>query len=147
MVKLKIVELDSFKVVGIKVVSHWSGLSVEMPKAWQTIHQRVDELKNRTSPYFYDICLQLVGEEFTQLVGCEVRNLDEIPYNMEGYELPAASYIYVHHTLPVEQMYESFEKMYTWAKEHNYTIDPTDFKIQKTPIDGNNGHHLYLRII
>ncbi|MBM6618040.1 GyrI-like domain-containing protein [Bacillus suaedaesalsae] len=145
---MKIVELDSFKVVGLKVVSHWSGLSAMMPNAWQQIHQRVDELTNRTSPYFYDICLQLVGEDFTQLVGCEVSNLEEVPHDMEGYEILPASYIYSHHTLPVEQMYETFQSMYTWANENGYTIDPTDFKIQKTSMSSEEeGHHLFLRII
>lgn len=144
---MKVVELESFKVVGFKVVSHWSGLSIEIPKAWQQIHQRVSEVKNRTSPYFYDICLQLVGEEFTQLVGCKVSHLDEIPIGMEGYNVPTASYIYAEHTLPDYLMHETFQKMMDWAKEKSLTIDPADFKIQKTPMSGDEGHHLYVRLI
>jgi hypothetical protein len=37
--------------------------------------------------------------------------------------------------------------MYNWAKNQGYTVDPTDFKIQKTSLLPEDGHHLYIRII
>lgn len=144
---MKLVEEKSFKVVGIKVESDWRGLHIEMPKAWQEVIKRANEIENRDSAYFFDICLQLVGDEFTQLVGCEVSDLEKIPEGMTGVEVPAATYVYYRHVQPVTEMANSFADMYEWAKTHGYTADPTDFKIQKSSFGDEEEHHLYIRVL
>ncbi|MED1204117.1 GyrI-like domain-containing protein [Heyndrickxia acidicola] len=143
---MEIIKLEPFCIVGMKVVCDWRGLSVEMPKAWEEIRNRVMEIENLESNEFYDICLRVQGEEFTQLVGCRVFEINDVPPGMTGVLIPAASYAYFHHLRPENEIADSFGKLHGWVKEQGYTVDPTDFKIQKSSHPQEDGHHLYLRI-
>ncbi|WP_442598368.1 GyrI-like domain-containing protein [Neobacillus sp. D3-1R] len=145
---MQIVKKEAFNVVGKKVIAHWQELGVEMPKAWKEVIERKAEVKNRISPNILDICLQLVNEEFTQLVCVEVSDLSEIPEGFEGVHIPEQQYLYTKHTGSVMEIAQTFGAMIQWAKDNHLTIDPLDFKIQYTHENNpEEGYDLYFKII
>lgn len=77
---------------------------MEMPKLWNKFTQRVGEIKNRTSEYMIDINLQVVQNEFTELICVEVNNLSYIPEGMTGLVIPSQSYAYLKHEGPIEEL-------------------------------------------
>ncbi|HYK74533.1 MAG TPA: GyrI-like domain-containing protein [Pseudoneobacillus sp.] len=145
---MQIVKKEAFNVVGKKVVAPWQQLGTEMPKAWQEVMARRDEINHRTSPYILDICLQLVNGEFTQLVCVEVSDFVDIPNGFEGAHIPEQQYIYTKHTGSVMEIAETFGAMIQWAKDNHLTIDPLDFKIQYTHENSpEEGYDLYFKIV
>ncbi|WP_026694823.1 GyrI-like domain-containing protein [Peribacillus kribbensis] len=143
---MELLKKEAFKAVGKKVTCSWTELQTEMPRAWQEVTERKDEIKCKTSEDLMDICLQVKDGVFTQLVGAEVRDFSDIPIGFEGVSIPEQQYIYSLYSGDVKDMAAHFEKMQEWASSRNYQFDPLDFKIEQTI---NNGRlaGLYLKIL
>lgn len=146
MMVMKIVSKNSFKVVGILVESDWRNIHKKMREAWSVFKERVEEIKERKGDYYFDISLAMEEDLFRQLICVEVSNFNDIPVGMTGKVIPAANYIYYQHKGPVENIAESFGKIYQWAEENAYSTD--DFKIDYGYSDDDIGevHDLYLRV-
>lgn len=145
---MELVSKPSFNVIGKKVSCTWDKLGIEMPEAWKEVIQRKNEIKNRISPYILDVCLHVKNGEFTQLIGCEVSELADIPTGFDGKLIPEQKYVYTKHTGSVMEIATAFGEMIEWAKENNLTIDPEDFKIQYTPEENEaEGYDLYFKVL
>lgn len=143
---MEIVTKEGFAVVGMKVACHWQELGKLMPLAFKEMHQRLDEVKNKVNANVLDVCLQVVNEEFTQLVCVETTDIEPTPEGMEGHFIPTQQYVYSKHTGPDYEMPNTFGKMMEWAKENGHTIDPLDFKIQY-PASEDGSYDLYVKIV
>lgn len=42
--EMELIEKETLILVGLPVAAHWRDLWVEMPKAWQTLFSRIDEI-------------------------------------------------------------------------------------------------------
>jgi predicted transcriptional regulator YdeE len=144
---MEIVKKQAFYAIGKKVSCHWEQLPVEMPKAWSEVLSRKEEILNRVSPYFLDICLELEKDNFTQLVAVEVSELTHIPDGFIGVQIPEQTYIYTKHIGLEMEIANTFGAMINWAKENHLSIDPKDFKIQYTHENENQGFDLYFKIV
>lgn len=143
---MEIIERDSFTVIGIEVEAPWDELHEKMPKTWQEIKNRLDELSDRKSDVMMDISLDVTDGRYTQLIGVEVEKSASVPDGMEKVEIPAQRYIYHQHEGDLSRIAESFGKMYDWAKERE--IETEEFKIdygyQK---DGTETEHaLFIKV-
>lgn len=144
---MKLVQKDSFKAVGIKVVANWDNLWIEMPRVWKEFVLRYAEIKNRIDDTFIDISLQKEGDEFIQLVCAEVLVIEDVPQGMVGLEIPSQRYIYFRHVGPVAQITTSFGKMHEWADKNGQAVD--DFKLDRgyTKEGLEQEHDLFIRIV
>lgn len=124
---MKIVEKESFIVVGMKVEADWQELHAKMPEAWKSAENRLEEITNRKEDVMMDISLDVTDGRYIQLIGVKVENSAGVPDGMEKVKIPAQRYIYHQHEGDLSGIAESFGKMYNWAKEHG--IETGEFKI------------------
>lgn len=110
--KPELITKNEFKVIGMKITCGRSLLHLEMPKLWNKFTQRVGEIKNRTSEYMIDINLQVVQNEFTELICVEVNNLSYIPEGMTGLVISSQSYAYLKHEGPLEELFNLIQNLY-----------------------------------
>lgn len=142
---MEIRQLETFKLVGIKVEADWRHLATEMPAAWQVIRARQTEIKDRVDNDFLDVCLQKQGEIYTQFVSVEVSHFASIPEGMSAIEIPACQYIYHLHTRSEDQIAATFGAMYAWAQQNGIAVD--EFKIDRTSSNTQAEHHLFIRVV
>lgn len=106
---MKVIQKNAFKVVGIKVKARWEELWTEMPQAWKRFMQRSEEIENRINDKFIDLSLQKDGDEYTQLICCEVSNFGKTPDGMTALEIPTQKYISYRHHGSLTEIAASFE--------------------------------------
>lgn len=145
--KPELINKNEFKVIGMKITCDWSKLHTEMPKLWKSFNERIGEIDNIINDCTIDICLQVVENDFTQLICVEVSDLSNIPEGMTGMVIPSQSYAYLKHEGPVEDIWKSFGALQSWIKETGLTIDPLDFKMDYCPKDPVLPHELYEKVI
>ena len=143
----ELITKNEFKVIGMRIICDWSQLQTEMSKLWKNFIQRVEEIKNRTSDYMIDMCLQVVENDFTQLICVEVSDLSYVPEGMIALTIPSQTYAYLKHEGPTEDIWKSFEELQNWIKERGLIIDPLDFKMDYCQNDPLLPHELYQKII
>jgi predicted transcriptional regulator YdeE len=143
----KLITKNEFKVIGLKITCDWSQLHMEMLKLWNDFTLRVGEIKNRTNEYMIDINLQVVQNEFTELICVEVNDLCDIPDGMTGLVIPTQTYAYTQHEAPIEDIWKTFGELQSWIKETGRVIDPLDFKMDYCLNDSSLPHELYQKIV
>ena len=131
----------------MKITCDWSLLSVEMPKLWWVFIQRACEIRGRSSDYMIDMNLQVIGNEFTELICVEVDELRHIPEGMVGLTIPSQRYAYLKHEGPVEEIWKSFGELQNWIAEAGHTKDPLDFKMDYCPKYQTSPHELFQKIV
>lgn len=124
---MELIEKETLILIGLPVAAHWRDLWVEMPKAWQTLFSRIDEIPHRTSEALVDASLQQDGEYYKQLVGARVASVERLPEGMEAVEIPAQRYLRHRHEGSLADIAQTFGQMYEWAAENS--IEVSDFKI------------------
>jgi predicted transcriptional regulator YdeE len=143
---MEIIEKDGFKVVGIQVVADWRGLHKEMPNTWKIFKQRVHEINHRVRDKMMDISLQYEAGLYTQIICVEVEADNEVPEGMVTCLIPNQKYIHYYHEGPLQEIAQSFSKMYRWADEHKHKTD--QFKIDYGYVQNGSEerHNLYVRL-
>lgn len=143
---MEIVEKGPLKVVGIEVVASWRDLWTEAPRAWEQLRARAGEIRNRTGEVFLDVSLEQNEGIYRQVVGAEVNSLEVVPAGMVGVEIPAHRYIRYRHQGTLEEIAESFGRIYEWASENGHEAD--SFKLDEgyTLTGDEREHDLYVRI-
>lgn len=143
---MKIVEKEGFNAIGIRVSADWKNLHVEMPGAWNHFKQRLEEISNRKNEVMMDLSLSKEGDTYTQLIGVEVEEFEEVPEDMTTVSIPKQAYIYYRHKGDLSGIASSFGKMYDWAEENR--IKAEEFKIDYGYLeDGSEtSHDLYVKI-
>lgn len=145
--KPELITKNEFKVIGMKITCDWSLLHIEMPKLWNKFTQRVGEIKNKTNEYIIDMNLQVVKNQFTELICVEVNDLSYIPEGMTGLVIPSQTYAYLKHEGTTEDIWKSFGELQSWIKETGLTRDPLDFKMDYCLSDPMLPHELFQKIV
>jgi predicted transcriptional regulator YdeE len=144
---MDIILLNEFKVIGFKVTCSEERLGTEMPELWKSFMARAGEIKNRSDNYIMDICIEVVGKDYTQCICLKVDDFDFVPSGMDAIVIPSQKYIHHRHEGNVKDIWLSFWNMQKWAKENGYTIDPQDCKIDAGLEDNESIHELYIKIL
>lgn len=144
---MEVVLKEKFTVVGVLVQGTWEELPTKMRQEWSTFFDRALSIPNRVNEYALDISLSVDNGVYTQLICAEVSEAAQIPNGMVFREIPAQYCIYYRHQGALEQIADSFGKMYQWAKAQG--LEALDFKIDHgyTSDGSEDGHDLYLAII
>lgn len=144
---MEIINKSGFAVIGIKVEAEWEELHTKMPKAWQKVKQRLDEISGRKDDVMMDVSLSEVNGIYKQLIGVEVIMDAEVPDGMTKIVIPPKTYVWYQHEGELSGIAESFGKMYAWAEQQN--IETGSFKIDiGYRKDGSEKtHDLYIRVI
>lgn len=145
--EVDVVRKASFKVVGVQVIARWNQLWELMPDAWNDFVTRYADIKNRVSHAFMDLTLGRHGDEFTQLICCEVTSFDDIPPGMVAVEIPDQDYIHLRHDGPIARINAAFGEMHDWAYARDYTLDDFRFDAGYSPDGQDNEHDLYVRLV
>lgn len=144
---MEIVERGPLRVIGIEVVATWRELWTEAPKAWQLLRARADEIPNRAGKVFIDVSLEENEGTYRQVVGAEVDSLDVVPEGMIGVEIPPHRYLRYRHRGTLEEIAESFGRIYAWAAENGLEVD--SFKLDEgyTLAGDEDEHYLFVRLV
>lgn len=143
---MEIVQKSPFQVVGMKITCAGDQLGKKMPAMWKRFKPRADEIPNRLGESMLNICLEKVGDTFTQMICVPVSNLSQIPDGMEGATIPEQRYVRERHTGPEKEIHKTFGAMIEWVQANGLELDPLDFKIDITPADPSLGHDLYIKV-
>lgn len=143
---MEILHLDELHVVGIKVVAHWKELFHKIPEAWNHLFQVSDQILNRNSDFYTEISVSENKGIYTQLLGAEVSSELAAPKEFTTLHIPRQKYIYYQHKGELQEIANSFGKMYDWAKENN--LQAEEFKIDRGYLPGlpNSTHHLFIKL-
>ena len=143
---MELVYKDAFKVVGVLLEADWESLWIEMPRAWKSFLERQGEIEGRVDDGFMDISLREEDGAYQQLICAEVSELAAAPQGMVGMEIPRQRYLHQRHSGPVEEIADTFGRMYDWAKENR--LRAGSFKIDKGyTLEGQaEEHELYIRV-
>lgn len=125
----KIITKKAFTVVGKKVIS--KNQNGEIPQLWDQMGPRWQEIGHVQNPEkYYGICEPTNDDgTFLYLAGQQVAQKDEIPAEMETFEVPAQTYAVFRCTIPtIGEIYEYAFK--TWLPQSNYEHVPApDFEL------------------
>lgn len=114
---MKIVEKEGFNAICIRVSADWKNLHVEMPGAWNHFKQRLEEISNRKNEVMMDLSLSKEGDTYTQLIGVEVEEFEEVPEDMTTVSIPKQAYIYYRHNGDLSGIASSLGKCTTGRKK------------------------------
>ena len=144
---MNIVDMKGFKAVGFQVQGDWQTLPEVMPKKWEEFYKKSGSIKNKVKEGYMDISLSETDGVYTQFICAEVSDFDEIPDGFACKEIPEGKYLHYTHTVRVEEIYASFEEMYSFAEAHGHKV--TGFKIDYGYEEGGteSEHELYIRVI
>lgn len=133
--------------MGIRVQAHWKELFEKMPEAWGSLFEQAGKIQNRKGKSFTEISISADDGLYTELIGAEVEPGTKAPEGMVYYEVPGQKYMYYRHEGTLQEIANSFGKMYDWAKEQNYTAG--EFKIDRGYLTGmpDTPHDLYVKIL
>lgn len=124
---MEVIDKSGFAVVGIKVEAEWEELHTKMPKAWQEMKQRLEEISNRKGDIMMDLSLWEEGGTYKQLVGVETTLDTEVPKGMTKIIIPPKKYVWHQHKGELSEVGETFGQMYEWAEQQN--VETGNFKI------------------
>lgn len=144
---MEIRDLDEIKVVGIPVKGGFEDLYTEVPRAWQNLLQKASDIPHRVNNTYMDITLMKEEDQYTQLVGAEVKGFpEEQKDDLEYVTIPAQTYLHHKHEAPLKQIANTYGKIYEYARNNGLNAD--EFKIDRgyTTDDKEHPHDLYVRI-
>ena len=143
---MEIVERGATKVVGLQVVATWEELWQKVPKAWRIFAERYTAIEHRMEVPLLDVSLGKQGETYVELVAAQVSTFGATPEGMVELEIPRQDYIFYRHTGPVEEIADSFGKIYQWAEKNG--IPAGEMKIDQGYTPGGNDlyHDLYVKV-
>ena len=143
---MEIVELGGLIVIGLEVRATFRGLWREVPRAWEALFERSDEIPDRKGSAFVDVSVEVVDGLYRQVVGTEVARADAVPAGMVRVDVPGRRYVHWRHEGPVAGVANSFARMYDWARAEGL---PTGvFKLDRgyTPGFHERAHDLYVAV-
>ncbi|SMO55072.1 GyrI-like domain-containing protein [Gracilimonas mengyeensis] len=145
---MKIVQKEAFFVTGIIVHAQWEELWEVMPKAWNTLFKRYPEIENRTDDVLMDISLKKEDGLYTQLIGAQTNKENQLPpKGMETVAIPAKTYIHYRHEGSLQEIADSFGKIYNWAKKEEVKAGDFKLDIGYTTSGEEEYHDLYVEVL
>lgn len=143
---MRIVQRRATRVVGLEVVGTWEELWTKAPKAWRALRDRASEIQGRTNDVFVDVSLEESDGVYRQVVGAEVADGVEAPGGMVAVEVPGGTYVEGPHAGPLEQIPESFGRIYAWAAEQDHAATALKLDVGYTVDGGETEHTLFVRL-
>jgi predicted transcriptional regulator YdeE len=143
----EIKSLNRLSIVGFKVEATWEELHRKMPKAWQILRRRFNEIENRKNNVMLDVSLKVEDGTYTQFLGAQVDDPGTIPEGMEFLRIPQQQYVHYRHQGPVVEIASSFGKMYEWGKGQNIRLDEFKLDVGYTAEGNEQIHDLYVRVV
>lgn len=138
------IAFDGMKVAGLCVRAPWQALWEVMPRTWQRLYERAGELESVRCGPFLNASLAVDGEDYLQLVGCPVNEIEAVPDGLAIAEIPAQTLLRHEHRGPLAEIAASFGILLDQARENG--LDPGDFKLDLgyTPDGSELSHELYV---
>lgn len=142
MMKPEIIEKKGCYIVGMQYEG--KNQNGEVSKLWNEFLPRLKEITNRvndTIGYGYETYNKKMFEtgEFTYVAGVEVENLDHIPSEMVGYEIPSNTYAVFTMEAIIENLPKTIGKIYSeYLPQNNLKpIDNYDFEYYTEEFEPN----------
>ncbi|MBN2830478.1 MAG: AraC family transcriptional regulator [Candidatus Cloacimonetes bacterium] len=135
--KTKIVNRDSFKVIGLDC--YCSQIENTIPQLWDRFMKVMHQVPNvKPSQACYGVCLTkdevhvTPESEFRYIAGLEVTSFDEIPEGMVQYTVPKGEYLVVEHVGALDSLPKTYDWVYkVWFEDNSEyeTIGNLDFEV------------------
>ncbi|MGL4392753.1 MAG: GyrI-like domain-containing protein [Fusobacteriaceae bacterium] len=93
-----VIDRGEIKIVGIKGSFKIENGSVEIPKLWKNFFDRINEIKNFADDRCYGVATKIGEDFYEEIVGREVKSLEEVPAGMETIILKPNKYLVFTHT-------------------------------------------------
>jgi predicted transcriptional regulator YdeE len=120
---MRVVHLESKKLVGLRVVCDGDQYVNEIPKASDVLRERLNQIRNVVNPERM-VGAFVVGdcsdEEDGYWVCVEVQEYCEIPNGMVTLTIPAQRYAVIKHTGPNYEIRKTYEILHKWIEENEY---------------------------
>ncbi|MGM0883064.1 MAG: GyrI-like domain-containing protein [Bacillota bacterium] len=120
---MRVVQLESKKLVGIRVICEGDQYVNEIPKAAKKLEERILQIKNVIDPNKM-IGAFVVGdysdEEDGYWVCVEVEEYDEIPEGMVSLNVPEQRYAVITHTGSNHEIRNTYEALHQWINENGF---------------------------
>ena len=146
---MEIIQKEAFWITGFEVQATFKQLWNRMPEEWDRLFAKADLIHSRKTDTFMDISF---GKNqygiYTQFIGAAVSGSEGVvPEGMQRIEISAMECLHHQHSGPLEDIADTFGKMYDWAKEND--INTGEFKIDEgyTPEKNEPTHELYIEIL
>ncbi len=142
----EIIEKGEFEIVGLKCKTSLSDNRV--PALWQEFIKRWGEIKNLAKPgEAYGVCLnemqydyrEFTDEtEFTEIVGAEVTDSENIPEGMLTYTVPKSKYAVFTHKGKLDSLKNTYDYIYgVWIPASKYEVGTNcDFEFYDSRFKG-----------
>ncbi len=113
-----IVSKESMNLIGVD----WSGpyTQREIPELWKVFVERVGEIGGRINQSEYVCPSHGRKTDFTYYITVQVASLEAIPAGMKGIIIPAQTYVKITHRGPMEQVGETYDRLFRWMAESGY---------------------------
>lgn len=144
---MELVEKSAIKVIGVRIIATWDDLFVEMHNAWKAFLPRHTEIPERVSDVFLGATLSKENDEYTQLIGVEVSDIDEVPDGMIAVEIPSQRCVHHQHVGPGTGIAASYGKIYKWADREGYAVDEFKLDVGYTEAGTEEAHDLFVRVV
>ncbi|RCW50376.1 GyrI-like domain-containing protein [Paenibacillus prosopidis] len=118
---MRVVQLESKKLVGIRVVCEGDQYVNEIPKAAKKLEEQVLKIKNVIDPNKMIggfVVGDYLDEEDGYWVCVEVEEYDEIPAGMVTLTVPEQRYAVITHTGSNREIRNSYEALHHWINEN-----------------------------
>jgi predicted transcriptional regulator YdeE len=141
-----IVELGPMTVVGLEVRASFRGLWREVPRAWEALFARAEEIAHRSGSTFVDVSVGVEDGIHRQVVGAQVASAGVVPDGMTSLEIPARRYLYHRHRGPLTGIASSFANMQLWAQAKGMSTGHFKLDVGYTRGFTEKTHDLYLAL-
>jgi len=136
MLACKIMDQKERKVIGIEIACPFERMETEIPKAWQTMKNRIGEVAGRMNETtligmypqesvnpdpntcYYYICVEVASDQ-------------QVPQGMVGLTIPAQKYVSFLHRGPINQFFTAYEKVNAYMEAEGCETDRTAFVLER----------------
>ncbi|MEH7355119.1 GyrI-like domain-containing protein [Neobacillus drentensis] len=119
---IRVIEREEIKVIGIS----WNGTYSQMdciPSLFRRFKGRRYEVPFQTQESILIAPFHTRETEITYYVTTPVEVIDDIPEGMVGFTIPRKNYVFSTHKGRIEEVENTYNKMFAWMKEYGYDQD------------------------
>ncbi|MBV7504664.1 GyrI-like domain-containing protein [Bacillus sp. sid0103] len=126
---IQVIEKEEMKVVGIS----WNGTYSQihtLPSLFKEMLNRLEEVSYQTNEPVLIAPFHSRETEFTYYVTTPVKKIEEVPEGMVGFTIPSKNYVFATHHGSLEEVDNTYKKIYFWMEEYGYEQDHNALSIE-----------------
>jgi predicted transcriptional regulator YdeE len=137
---VKIVELNSKRLIGLRVLCEGDQYVYEIPKAAAVLKSRVSEIDHVANPKVF-IGVYVVGdcsnEEDGYWICVEVNQGCEAPEGMMSLEVPSQKYAVISHEGPNTEIRNTYDELHKWIASNGYERNLSSWHLEISNEENN----------